>query len=108
MDRFTGWIEKQSSRGRLLEHLESFGTKIMLRGPIVYQLCKQRTRETTILDEFCILLLCHISFLPSPSFSFFITWVPCVQGSAYMYAHWFMSPTSFKPRRIFFADCTLT
>ena len=26
------WIEKWSSRGRLLKHLESFGTKIMMSG----------------------------------------------------------------------------
>ena len=32
------WIEKWSSCGRLLEHLESFGTKIIMRGPIVREL----------------------------------------------------------------------
>ena len=35
------WIEKRSSRGRLLEHLEYSGTKSMMRGPIVRQLCME-------------------------------------------------------------------
>ena len=46
------WIKKQSSCECLLEHRESSGAKIMMRGPIVHQLCKQRNK-----DEF------HISAL---------------------------------------------
>ena len=38
-------IEKQSSRERALEHVESSGTKIMMRGP-----SKQRNRETDKLN----------------------------------------------------------
>ena len=40
------WIKEQSSRGCLLEHLESSGTKIMNKGSIVRQLCVGRYRET--------------------------------------------------------------
>ena len=43
---FSRWIEKLSHRGRLLEHLESSGTKIMMRGPIVRHLCVGKYRET--------------------------------------------------------------
>ena len=32
------WIEKWSSRGHLVEHLKSSGTKIMTRGSVVRQL----------------------------------------------------------------------
>ena len=35
---FLNWIEKRYSRGHLSEHLESSGSKIMMRGPIVSQL----------------------------------------------------------------------
>ena len=41
------WIKKRSSRGRLLEHLESSGTKIMTSGSMVRQLCEaNKSRET--------------------------------------------------------------
>ena len=40
------WIEKWSSRGRVMEHLDSSDTKIMMRGPIVCQLGVERNRET--------------------------------------------------------------
>ena len=37
------WIEKRSSHGRALEHLESSGTKIMMRGPVVRLSCQRKT-----------------------------------------------------------------
>ena len=36
------WIEKRSSHGHLLKHMESSGAKIMTRRPIVRQLCVER------------------------------------------------------------------
>ena len=36
------WIKKWSSHGHLLEHLESSGTKIMMRWPIVHQMCRNK------------------------------------------------------------------
>ena len=32
------WIEKPSGCGHLLEHLESSGTEVMMRGPVVHHL----------------------------------------------------------------------
>ena len=34
---YVHWVEKLSSRGSLLQHLESSGTKTMMRGPIIRQ-----------------------------------------------------------------------
>ena len=39
------WIEKRSSRGRLLEHLESSGTRVMIWGSIVLQVCGKIQRN---------------------------------------------------------------
>ena len=39
-------MEKQIRHGRLLEHLESCGTNIKMRGPIVRKLCVGRYRES--------------------------------------------------------------
>ena len=39
------WIEKQRRQEHELEHLNSFGTEIMMRGHIVRQLCDQRNRN---------------------------------------------------------------
>ena len=40
------WVEKRSSCGHLLEHWESYGTNITMRGLIVRQLCEGRNRKT--------------------------------------------------------------
>ena len=37
------WINKSSSHEHTLEHMESTGTKIMISGPIVCQLCNRRS-----------------------------------------------------------------
>ena len=42
------WVEKWSHCGRALDHLESFGTKIMTNGPIVCQLWEWGSREASI------------------------------------------------------------
>ena len=67
------WIEKRSSHGCLLEHLESSFTKIIIGGPIVRHLCVGRYRETKILKmnftrgshlgSFCTAGICEISCL---------------------------------------------
>ena len=41
-------IEKQISRRRSLEHLESSGTKVYMNGPVVHKVCEGRNRETEI------------------------------------------------------------
>ena len=43
------WMEKHCGRGWLLEYLESWGTKIIMRKLIVRQLCVGRYKETKIL-----------------------------------------------------------
>ena len=40
------WMEKQSSRRCLFENLQSSGTKVMIKGPIIRQLCVGRSIET--------------------------------------------------------------
>ena len=44
-----GRIIKRSNRRYALENLESSGTKIMMSGPIVWQLCERRNRNKPIL-----------------------------------------------------------
>ena len=44
------WIEKQSSRGSLLEHLECSGIK-MMRGPILY--ASYAVGRSNLEDTFC-------------------------------------------------------
>ena len=41
------WIEKQSSRGCLLEYCKSSGTNIMMRGPIVSVLYEGRNKQAS-------------------------------------------------------------
>ena len=36
---FLHWVEKQSIRGRAVEALQSFGSKVFMNGPIVRKLC---------------------------------------------------------------------
>ena len=59
-------MEKRSSHGCLLEHLETYGIKIMTRGPIVRQLGTQgKYRKTKILeDEFHVFFILTTIILP--------------------------------------------
>ena len=101
------WIEKQSGRGRLLDHLESFGTKIMIRGPIVHQLRvewnrnkqvhinpKERSVSSMLSVLYSWLVRNVRQYLELQLFSFFLFYRLLVTTGCASYIHWHSEQSS--------------